>query len=109
MGPLKCKITEKVFLLSVLNLKDVIYRNDSPKPWTGIMLNMFCPNMHLCPKLFPALSKKQKSGLNLAKGWLFTSVIQDTNVIVGLKVLITRKNLTTVLCAQGKKINLVQN
>ena len=27
----------------------------------------------------------QKSGLNLAKGWLFTSVIKETNVTVGLK------------------------
>ena len=34
---------------------------------------------HLCPK----------SGLNMAKRWLFTSVIQGTNVIVDLKLLTT--------------------
>ena len=54
-------------------------------------------------KIVSSFVQKGKCGLNLAKGWLFTSVIQDTNVIVGLKVLITMKNLTTVLCAQGKK------
>ena len=58
------------------------------------MLNMFCPKVHLCPKLLPPLSK---SGLNLAKMWLFTSVIQDTNVINGLKLLATGTNVTTVL------------
>ena len=56
-------------------------------------------------KIVSSFVQKAKSGLNLAKGWLFTctSVIQDTGVIVGLKVLITGKNLTTVLCAQGKE------
>ena len=39
-----------------------------------------------------------KSGLNLAENWLFTSVIQDTNVIVDLKLLTTGTNVT------GKKI-----
>ena len=43
----------------------------------------------------------------MAKRWLFTLVIQDTNVIVGLKLLSTGKNMTTMLCAQGKKLNLV--
>ena len=60
-------------------------------------------------KIVSSFVQKAKSGLNLAKGWLFISVIQDTIIIVGLKVLITRKNLTAVLCGQGKKINLVQN
>ena len=58
----------KSFLLFALNLKDVAYRNDSPKPWIGLMLNMFCKNMHLCPKSLPALSKKQKVGLIWLKG-----------------------------------------
>ena len=82
---------DKVFLLSALNLKDVPYRNESPKPWTGLMLNMFCPNMHLCPKSFSSFVQKAKGGLDLGKGWHFTLVIQDTNVIVDLKVLITGK------------------
>ena len=68
------------------------------------MLNNFCPKVHLCPKpLHPLL----KIGLNLAKRGLFTSVIQDTNVIVGLKLLSTGTNMITMLCAQGKKLNLV--
>ena len=57
---------------------------------------MFCPRVqnrcHLCPK----------SGLNLAKRWLFTSAVQDTNVIVGLKLLTTGTN-NGILCT-GKEI-----
>ena len=53
--------------------------------------------VHLCPKSLPPLSKKW------AKRWLFTSAVQDTNVIVGLKLLTTGTNVTTVLCSQGKK------
>ena len=57
-----------------------------------------CQNRcYLCPK----------SGLNLAETWLFTSFIQDINVIVGLKLLTTGTNVTTVLCEQGKKLNMV--
>ena len=41
----------------------------------------------------------------MAKRWLFTSVIQDTNVIVGLKLLTTGTNVTTVLLCTGKEIN----
>ena len=48
------------------------------------MLNMFCPQVHL------------------AKRWLFTSAVQDTNVIVGLKLLTTGTNVTTVFCAQER-------
>ena len=39
----------------------------------------------------------------MAKGWLFTSVIQDTDVIVGLKVLITRKKPDGGVMCAGKK------
>ena len=64
------------------------------------MLNMFCTNVSLCPKpLSP--------GLDLAKRSLFASFVQDTNVTVGLKLLTTGTNVTTVLCEQGKKLNLV--
>ena len=68
------------------------------------MLNIFCPKLRLCPKLLPPFPK---SGLNLAKKWLFTSVIQDTKVIVGLQLVTTGTNVTTVSCAKGKKLNLV--
>ena len=37
----------------------------------------------------------------------FISVIQDTNIIVGLKLLTTGTNVTAVLCVQGKKLNSV--
>ena len=40
----------------------------------------------------------------MAKRWLSTSVIQDTNVIDGFELLTTGTNVTTVLCAQGKKL-----
>ena len=49
----------------------------------------------------------QTVGLICLRGGFFTSVIQDTNVIVGLKLLTTGTNVTRVLCAQGKKSNLV--
>ena len=68
------------------------------------MFNMFCPKVHLCPKPLPLCSK---SGLNLAKRWLFTSVVKDTNGIVGLQLLTNGTNVAMVLCAQGKKLNLV--
>ena len=78
--------------LSALNLTATL-----AKPWIGFMLNMFCQRCiyvlnryHLCPK----------SGPDLPKTWLFTSVIQDTNVIVSLKLLTTTgTNVTAVLCA----------
>ena len=41
------------------------------------MLNMFCPRVHKTVASFV-----QKTGLNLAKRWHFTSVIQDAKVIV---------------------------
>ena len=61
------------------------------------MSNTFCPNVgsfenccHLCPK----------SGLYLATRWLFTSIIQYTNVMFGLKLLTIETNVTTVFCVQ---------
>ena len=69
---LRPNIRRQIFWLSALNLKDrCIYVQNS---------------CHLCPK----------RGLHLAKKLLCTLVIQDTNVIVGLKLLTTRTNVTTV-------------
>ena len=48
-------------------------RNDSPKPWAGIMLNVFGPNMHFCPKSLLALSKKQNVDLIWLKGGFYFS------------------------------------
>ena len=42
----------------------------------------------------------QKVGSVWLKGGPFTSIIQGTNVIVGLKLLTTGTNVTSVLCAQ---------
>ena len=50
----------------------------------------------------------QKVGLIWLKGGLLLQLFKDTNVIVGLKLLTTSTNATTVLCAQGKRLNLVQ-
>ena len=39
----------------------------------------------------------------------YTTTVHYTNVIVGLKLVTTGTNVTTVLRAQGKKLNMVQN
>ena len=49
----------------------------------------------------------QESRLNFVTIWLFTSIIQYTNTIVGLKLLTTGANVTTVLRVQRKKSYLV--
>ena len=48
----------------------------------------------------------QKVGLTWLK-CVFSLVIQDTNVVVGLKLLTNATNVTTALWKQGKKLNLV--
>ena len=45
----------KVFWPSAPNMKDIPYRIDSPKPWTGLIFSIFCSE---CTKPLPALSKK---------------------------------------------------
>ena len=72
------------------------------------MLNLICPKVRLCQKPLPHLSKKWAQ-FKLAKRWHFTSFNQDVNIIVGLKLLTTGTNMTTVLYQQGKKLNLVQS
>ena len=47
------------------------------------MLNMFCPQVHLCPKLLPLMSKKWA---NLAKRWLFTSAFHGHKCNCWLKI-----------------------
>ena len=53
-----------------------------------------------------AVAFVQKNGLNLAKRWHFTSAIQHTNVIAGLKLFTIGTNVTTVLLAQETKSSL---
>ena len=83
--------------LSALNLKDIPYNSDFCQTLDMVDVKHVLSSCLLCPK----------SGLNLPKKWLFTSVIQDTNVIVGLKLVTTETNVATMLCAKGKKLNLV--
>ena len=85
------------FLAFCTKSEDIPYHGDFCETVDRFMLNMFRlrarfsvqNRCHLCPK----------SGLNLAKKWLFTSFIQDINVIliVGLQLFITGTNVTTLL------------
>ena len=54
----------------------------------------------------PVATFVQKVGLIWLNGG-FISVIWDTNVIVSFKLLTTLTNVIMVLCAQGKKLNLI--
>ena len=63
----------------------------------------FSLNLKHLKKLFPLLSKKL-AYINLATRWLSTSIIQNTNVIVGLTLSTTGTNVTTVFCVHRKKI-----
>ena len=97
IGLKKAKYQKRIcFWLSAQYLKDISYNSDSCETLDMVHVKyvllkgvIYVQNRrHLCPK----------NGLNLAKKWLFASVIQDTNVIVGLKLLTTGTNVTTVLC-----------
>ena len=96
----------KILWLSLLNLTDIAYNSNSHKilelvyvkynlSKNGFILKTAA--MHLCPKC----------SLNLATRWLFTSIIQYTNAILGLKLLTIGTNVTKVFCVQRKKLNLV--
>ena len=82
LGELPSGLSFTVGFFKTASFLSLLFTATLVKPWTWFMLNMFCPKVyvqnrcHLCPKC----------GLNLAKRWLFTSVIQDTNVTVGLKL-----------------------
>ena len=49
---------EKFCWLSALNLKDMPNNGDSCETLDRFMLNMFCPEVHLCSKPLPPLWKK---------------------------------------------------
>ena len=93
----KTKYQKRIFFcFSAPNLKDTPYKDNScAKPCTEFMLNMLCPKVHSCPNPLPSLSK---NGLTLAKRWRFTSIIQDTNVILGLKLSTNETN--NVICKE---------
>ena len=51
----------------------------------------------------------KKVGSIRLKGGLLLQSFKDINVIIGLKLLTTWTNATTVLCAHEKRLNLVSN
>ena len=87
------------FFPSALNLKDIPCNDDFRETLDRVHVKYVLPTGALCPKSLPPMSKKWA---NLAKRWLFISAFQDTNVIVGLRLLTTGTNVTTVFCAQGR-------
>ena len=59
---------------------------------SNVLILAYCDVLGCSQQIYlSSFVQKAKSGLDLAKGWLFTLVIQDTNIIVDLKVLITGK------------------
>ena len=80
-------------MLSALNLKDKLYSGDPCETLDRAHVKYVLPKGAIMSKPLKPFSK---NGLNLAKRWLFISVVQDTNVTVGLKLLITGTNVTTV-------------
>ena len=55
------------------------------------MLKYVLSKFAFMSKIVASFAQKAKCVLDLAKGWLFTLVTQDTDVIVDLKVMITVK------------------
>ena len=85
-------------------LKDIPYNSDSCETLDSVHVKYVLPKGAFMSKT--VVTFVQKVGLIWPKKWPFTSIIQDTNVIVGLKLLTTGTNVTTVLRAQGKKLSL---
>ena len=89
----------KVFWLSALNLKDVPYKIDSPETLDRAHVKYVLSKSKICVQNRCQLGPK--GGLNLAKRWLFISVIQGANGIVN------HWDKPDDNCAQGKKMKLV--
>ena len=92
-------IRREFFLRSALNFEDIPYNGDFCETLDRVHVKYVLPKVEFMPKTVANFVQKW--------AYLFISVVQDTNVTVGLTLLTTRKNVTTVLCAQGKKLNLV--
>ena len=84
-----------------LNLNDTPYNGDSHKILELVYVKYVLSTSGLILKTVATFV--QKGGLDLATRWFFTSVIQYTNVIVGLKLLTNGINMTTAfLCAEKR-------
>ena len=101
-GARRLIIRGEFFFLSLLNLKGIPYIGDFPETLDRVHVKYFMPKGAFMFKT----AFVQKVSLISLKGGLFASVTQDTNVIGGLKLLTTQTNVTTMLCAQGEKLNL---
>ena len=88
------------------NFKDIPYHGDSRETLDSVHAKDALSKGAFMSKTVATFV--QKVGLIWLKlKVVFTLFIQDTNVIVGLKLLTTGTNMTKVLCEQGKKLNLV--
>ena len=87
-------------IILTCSLKDIPYNGDSHEISDMVHVKYVLPK--------GAFMSKTVATFVQNVGLIFTSIIQDTNVIVGLKLLTTGTKVTTVLCAQGKKSDLVQ-
>ena len=86
------------------NFKDIPYHGDSRETLDSVHAKDALSKGAFMSKTVATFVKKV--GLIWLKGG-FSLFIQDTNVIVGLKLLTTGTNMTKVLCEHGKKLNLV--
>ena len=105
VGSRRPNIRRETFWFPALNLKDIPYNGDSRETLDRVYARYVLLKGAFISETIATFV--QKAGLIWLEGIFFTSVIQDTNVIVGLKLLTTGTNVTAVLCAQGKKLNLV--
>ena len=79
-GLKKTKYQKRNVCLSALSLKDLPYNGDSRETLDKVHVKYFLPKVAFMSKTVATFVR-----LNLAKRCPFTSVTQDTNVIVGLK------------------------
>ena len=92
---------EKLFWLSVLNLKDISYHGDSHETLDRVHVKSVLPKGAFMSKTVATFVQ------NMGLIWLKGGFIQDTNVTVGLKLFTAGTNVTTVLCSQAKKLRLL--
>ena len=105
VGLRRPNIRREIFWLPALNLKEIHYNGDYRETLDTVHVRYVFPKGAFLSKTVATIV--QKVGLIWLKVGFLASVVQDTNVIVGLKLLATGTNMATLLCAQGKKLNLV--
>ena len=88
-----------MFWLFALNLKDIAYNGDFHETLDRVHVKYVLSKGTFMSETVATFV--QKVGLSWLQGGFFL-IIQDINVIVGLKRLITGTNVTTLSCAQGR-------